>query len=254
MQFTSKWVPAAVGLMVACASTAYAGQEVSVGRVDLQLPGGDEAWQVYRLDDAGIDIAGQGVSFHQKAETKLLVRRTPDRVIDAAFIVRANVSGKGRFSGLVFSEASCTGGSGVFADGDEPGPAAHSFRCLLVTVPHDVTGQQWFPHWVQEPLAKDGWTWPRTMQLVIAKQYANTGAYVDITAFVRPELLPAVADQDARDGAVAQPEIVTAASLKWGRLLQEAATDSVYSIRGKLPVPELAIPGEGDGTQPVAIR
>jgi hypothetical protein len=119
---------------------------------------------------------------------------------------------------------------------------------------HDVTGQQWFRHWVKDTSAKDGWTWPRTMQLVIAKQYVNTGACIDITAFLRPELLPAVADQDAMDGAVAQPEIVTAASLKRVRLLQEAASDSVYSIRGKLPVPELAMPSEGDGTQPVAIQ
>jgi hypothetical protein len=105
MQFTSKWAQLRLALLVACASTAFAGQEVSAGRADLQLPGDDEAWRVYRLDDAGIDISGQGVSFHQKVETKLIVRLTPDRVIDAAFIVRANVSGKGRFSGLVYSEA-----------------------------------------------------------------------------------------------------------------------------------------------------
>lgn len=251
MQFSMKRLSAAACWLAVCATTAHAGQEVSVGRVDLQLPGGEEAWRVYQLSDTGNALSGQGVSFQQKAETKVLVRATPDRVIDAAFIVRANDSGKGRFSGIIYSDARCTGGEGVFAEAGESGPAAHSFRCLMVTVPHDVTGQPWFPQLVKDTLAKDGWTWHRNMQLVIAKQYANTGAFVDITAFVRPELLPALADQDAIDRALVQPGIVTATSLKWGRLLQEAATNSVYSIRGKLPVPELVMPVQGEGGEPV---
>lgn len=247
MRFSMKRLSAAACWLAVCATTAHAGQEVSVGRVDLQLPGGEEAWRVYGLSDTGNEFSGQGVSFQQKAETKVLVRVTPDRVIDAAFIVRANASGKGRFSGIIYPDARCVAGEGVFAEGGESGPAAYSFRCLMVTVPHDVTRQTWFPTAVKDTLAKDGWTWPRTMQLVIAKQYANTGAYVDVTAFVRPELLPALAVPDAKGPSAGQPEIVSAASLKWARLLQQAATGSVYSIRGKLPVPELVMPGQGEG-------
>lgn len=242
MRFSLRRASVAVCLVAACAATADAGQEVSVGRVALQLPGGDEAWQVYELNDAGSEFSGQGVNFQQKAETKILVRKTPDRVVDAVLIVRANGSGKGRFNGIVYSDTSCKGGIGFVAEGDEPSPVARSFQCLLVSVPHDVTQQKWFPQAVKSTLAKDGWTWPPTMHLFVAKQYANTGAYVDVTAFLLPELLPAVARQEPQAGAVAQPEVVTPESLNWGRLLQKAATSSVYSIRGNLPVPELAAP------------
>lgn len=252
MQFSWKWTSVAACCVAACATTAYAGQNVAVGRVELQLPGGDETWQVYALSDAGVDISGSGVTFNQKAETKVLVRRTADRVIDAALIVRANVSGKGRFSGINFPNASCTGGPGVFAEGDQPGPGARSFQCMAVVMPGEVTGLKGVHQPIQAMLAKDGWTWPPTMQIILAQQYAHTGAYVHVTALLLPERLPALAEPQPKEGADAQPAFVTAASLKWGRLLQEAATSSVYSIRGKLAVPELAVPeldmpSESDG-------
>lgn len=42
----------------------------------------------------------------------------------ALFVVRANATGKGQFSGVVYPNNECKGSSTVFAEGDEPGPAA----------------------------------------------------------------------------------------------------------------------------------
>lgn len=222
-------------LLLGNAAMALAGQEVSVGRVDLLLPG--EGWQVQSLPDQGNAFSGAGHTHQQEAELKLIARPGAEGVLDALFVVRANASGKGRFSGVLYPGHGCTAGPAVLAEGDEPGEARRSFRCLQVgSMPADQVPQV-FPAPVLEWVAQKGWRLPPSATVVSAQQHAHTGAFAVALILLRP-LAPVEA------GAPSAPEAlpigVTASDVRWARQMQEAVSDSVYSLRGKLPVPELA--------------
>lgn len=236
----SNAVAALTWLLLAWGGTVQATEVVSVGRVDVQLPG--EGWQSHAVPDQGNAMSGQSVSHKQQAETRILLRLRPDQTIDAVFTVRANVSGIGRFSGIAYSNARCEGPAGVFAEGDAPSPAARSYRCLFVTQAGTVRSEDPFFKQLLGLLDEKGWKLAPSMHLILAKQYAYTGAFADVTALVAPEVLPVFS---AKSGPSAEPlpAGVSAASVQWGRLLQTAVTDSVYSIRGKLPVPDLSFAG-----------
>lgn len=223
-------------LLLALGGTAHASEEVSVGRIDMQLPG--EGWQSQSLPDRGTTLSGGGLTRQQQAETKVLVRRAPDQTIDVVFIVRANATGKGRFSGVRFHDLRCEGPAGAFVEGDPPSSAASSYRCLYVTHAGTVGDPATFFQQMQHELDAASWKLAPTMHLMVARQYANSGAYVDFTVLVAPHALPAQSRASAQT-ADPLPAGVSMASVQWGRLLQKAVTDSVYSIRGKLPVPEL---------------
>jgi hypothetical protein len=223
-------------LVLAWSAAVHATEVVSVGRVDMQLPG--EGWQSLAVPDQGNEFSGSGVTQRQQTETRLLWRRAPDQTIDALFIVRANVSGKGRFSGVSYADARCEGPPETFAEGDPPGPAARSFRCLIVTPPGTVNAQDPFFKQMLGLLQAQGGKLAPRVHLMVAKQYANTGAFAHVTALVAPEALPTLSDN-----AELLPAGVSAASVQWGRLLQKGVTDSVYSVWGKLPVPDLSPAG-----------
>ena len=223
-------------LLLVLGGAVHATEVVSVGRVDIQLPG--EGWQSHALPDQGNALSGSGVTHRQQAETRVLLRRAPDQTIDAIFIVRANVSGKGRFSGIAYSDARCEGPAGTFAEGDPPSPAARSFRCLYVSQPGTVGDPEIFFQHIRGTLDVKQWKLAPSMHLMSAKQYANTGAFLDVTALVAPEALSTLTDATGQ-AAEPLPAGVTPASVHWGRMLQKAVTDSVYSVWGKLPVPDL---------------
>lgn len=143
----------------------------------------------------------------------------------------------------MFSDAQCAGSTGVFAEGDKPGPAARSFRCLKVVAPARSSALTDFPEDVASVLSKLGVRLPPRMFVVSAVQYATTGAFGIVVAYLRP-LASATPTDKAQDVPDALPLGVTATSVQWGRQLQEAVKDSVYSIRGKLAVPELTFVDE----------
>ena len=62
------------------------------------------------------------------------------------------------------------------------------------------------------------------------------GAFVDLMALVVPEALPVI---PGTSGPSTEPlsKGVSAAGVRWGRQLRKAATDCVYSVRGRLTVP-----------------
>ena len=224
-------------LLLGSAATALAGQEVSVGRVDLLLPG--EGWQVQSVPDQGNSFSGSGHTHQQDTELKLIARPGADGVLDALFVVRANASGKGRFSGVLYPNQECRGGSAVLAEGDEPGEARRSFRCLQVgSMPADQVPQL-FPEPVLEWVAQKGWRLPPNAMVVSAQQHAHTGAFAVALILLRP-LAPAPVDAGAPSAPETLPLGVTSSDVRWARQMQEAVSDSVDSVRGKLPVPELA--------------
>jgi hypothetical protein len=227
-------------LLLVWGGTAHATEVVSVGRVDIQLPG--EGWQSYAVPDKGNAMSGMGESHRQQAETRVLLRRAPDQTIDAVFIVRANASGKGPFSDIMYPDARCEGPAGVFAEGDPPGPTALSFRCLFVTPAGSWGDPDLFFQKILGPLAEKGWKVAPSMHMMRARQNASTGAFADVTVMIASKEIPALSAASG-PSAEALPAGVTAASVQWGRLLQKAVTDSVYSIRGKLPVPDLSPSG-----------
>lgn len=247
MKFTllAPWLAAC--LLAVGGDVAHAAQEVSVGRVDLLLP--NEGWQVYALKEGGREIVGSGVIYNQTTESKLLVLPGADRVVSALLIVQANSSGKGRFSGVQFSDARCGGGPGIYAQGDLPGPAARSFRCLRVWASHNVSGPNGLQEAVKAILAKEDWKLPATMHAVSTTQHANTGAFATVVAVVRPEALRALPEQ-ALEEVPALLQGVSPAAVQWARQLQESVSDSVYSIRGKLPVPVLTGLGLAERANP----
>lgn len=223
-------------VLLGCCAQAFAGQEVSVGRVEVVLPG--EGWQVFQLEDSGNTMAGGGVTSQQTAETKVMAHFGSDKVLDAVILVRANESGKGRFSGVSYPDAKCTGPKGLFSEGDQGGPGARSFKCLQIwrqSIPNVSSG---IPRPALEWLTKNGWDFPPTMDMVYATQYANTGAYASMLVYLRPIAAQPVVTQ-TRDIPSALPGGLVEAIAHWGRELQEAVSDSVYSIRGKLPMPKL---------------
>lgn len=220
-------------LLLGCCAQAFAGQEVSVGRVDVELPG--EGWQVFKLEDSGRTMAGYGETYQQTAETKVMAHFGTDKVLNAVIVVRANGSGKGQFSGISYPDARCTGPKWMFAEGDQGG---RSFRCLKIwqqSMPNALSG---VPQPAQEWLAKNGWSAPPSMDAVNASQYANTGAYAWIVAFLRPIATKPVVSKK-REFPSGLPNGLIDDHVHWGRELQEATTDSVYSIRGKLKMPTL---------------
>ncbi|MBA4265791.1 MAG: hypothetical protein C0453_11960 [Comamonadaceae bacterium] len=237
MPVTKKSIAAATltWSLLAFGVTVQATEVASVGRVEMRLPG--EGWQTYGVTDHGIAMSGGSVTRQQQTDTTVLVRRAPDETIDAVFIVRANATGKGRFSGVVFPDARCEGPAGTFVEGDPPSPAARSFRCLFVSQPGAVSLPDDFLQQLPGALGDQGWKLAPIMHLMAAKQYANTGAFLDVTVLMAPEVLPALTDATGQ-AAEPLPAGVTPASVHWGRLLQKAVTDSVYSIRGKFPVPD----------------
>lgn len=228
-------------VLASCSAAALAAQEIPVGRLDVRLPG--DGWQVHLMDVQKRTISGDGHAHEQATEYKMLIRRGPDQLLDAVLMVRANASGIGRFSGLMFSDAQCAGSTGVFAEGDKPGPAARSFRCLKVVAPARSSALTDFPEDVASVLSKLGVRLPPRMFVVSAVQYATTGAFGIVVAYLRP-LASATPTDKAQDVPDALPLGVTATSVQWGRQLQEAVKDSVYSIRGKLAVPELTFVDE----------
>lgn len=223
-------------MLPGCCALAFAGQEVSVGRVDVELPG--EGWEVLKLEDNGNTFSGQGETYRQTAETKVMVHFGTDKVLDAIILVGANVSGKGRFSGVGYADAKCTGQKGLFAEGDQGGPVARSFQCLQIWRQSFTNVLSGIPQPAVEWLAKNGWDAPPTMDVVYARQYANTGAYAWIVAYLRPIATKPVVTK-TRELPDGLPTGVLKEHLQWGRELQEATTDSVYSIRGKLKMPKL---------------
>lgn len=234
----------AAALLLGHGALALAGQEVPVGRVDVQLPG--EGWQVHVLPDTGNTYAGSGHTHQQETELKFIARVAPDGVIEALFVIRANASGKGRFSGVVYPNSNCTAGRGVFAEGDEPGPGLRSFRCLqMVQTPVDRLSS-YLPAPAMTWILQNGWRFPPNVLAVSTQQHAHTGAFAVTLAFLRP-LASKPADASAKNLPATLPIGLTATSVQWGRQLQEAVSDSVYSIRGKLPVPEMAFAEEALG-------
>lgn len=231
----------AAGMLAGSCGQALAGQEVAVGRLGLRLPG--DGWQVHSMDERGNTISGDGHSHQQSADYKVIVHRGADQRLDAVLLVRANASGIGRFSGLMFSDAKCGGSAGIYAEGDKPGPAARSYRCLQVVPPQMDFALTDFPEDVRGVLSKQGWKLPPTMFVVSAVQYATTGAFAVVVAYLRPLASTPAAD-DAKGIPETLPFGVTATSVQWGRQLQEAVSDSVYSIRGKLALPDLQFADE----------
>lgn len=215
---------------------AMAGQEVSVGRVDVQLPG--DGWQVYSVEDKGITLSGSGYTYQQTTEFKVIVHYGTDKVIDALILVRANDSGKGRFSGISYPDAKCPGSPDVFAEGDPPGHAARSFRCLKVGRQLSLAVSSALPLSARDWLTKNGWTLPPMLDGVSAVQHTNTGAFAVVVAYLRPIAANPVVTQTRAlpDGL---PRGMIENNVHWGRELQEAVSDSVYSIRGKLQVPKI---------------
>lgn len=235
-------------LLVSGALPAWASQEIPVGRVDLQLPG--DGWQAYTVEDKGNTISGFGYSHQQASEYKVLVRRGADQRVDAVVLVRASASGIGRFSGLGFTSAQCQGSSLVYAEGDPRGASARSFRCLRILGPQRGIEVSDFPEEARDVLAKQGWSLPPSMFVVSALQYATTGSFAAVVAYLRP-LATGAANQVPERPPEGLPAGVTATSLEWGRRLQEAVSDSVYSIRGKLPVPDLSFADMASEPQPL---
>lgn len=231
-------------LLAGCTVQALAGQEVPVGRVDLQLPG--EGWQVYSVEDKGVTLTGNGHSHRQTTETKVIVHHGSDHVLDAVFVVRANNSGKGIFSGVVFPDAECEGSAKVYAEGDKPGPSAQSFRCLQVAAWHPYAQSSGIPEDAMTWITQKGWLFPPDMFVMMAVQHANTGAFAEFLGYVRP-VEKAPADADATAVPPSLPEGLNAASVQWSRQLQQAVTNSVYSIRGKLHVPVMVFAETGNG-------
>lgn len=223
-------------MLLGCCAQAFAGQEVSVGRVDVELPG--EGWQVLKLEDSGTTLSGGAVTYQQTAETKVMAHFGTDKMLDAVILVRANESGKGRFSGVFYSDSKCTGKNGLFAEGDQGGPAARSFQCLQIWRQFKSKVLSGIPQAAAEWLAKNGWDAPPTMDVVFASQYSNTGAYAWIAAYLRPIATNPVVTK-TRELPSEVPSWLLKEHLHWGRELQEATTDSVYSIRGKLKMPRL---------------
>lgn len=223
-------------MLLGCCASALAEQEVPVGRVDVKLPG--EGWQVLKVEDSGRTIAGGAVTYQQTTDFKVIVHHGTDKVLDAVILVRANESGKGRFSGVAYPDAKCTGSPRVFAEGDQGGPAARSFRCLQIwrqSIPNVSSG---IPRPALEWLAKNGWDFPPTMDMVSATQYAHTGAFASMLVYLRPIATNPVVTK-TRELPNGLPNWLLEAHAHWGRELQEAVSDSVYSIRGKLPMPKL---------------
>ncbi len=241
MTYRSRTAATLTWLLFAMGGVVHATEVVSVGRVDMQLPG--EGWHSQSLPDQGTAMSGGSVTRQQQAETKVLVRRAPDQTIDAVFIVRANATGKGRFSGVRFHDVRCEGPAGAFVEGDPPSSAASSYRCLYVSQPGTLGDPATFFQQMQRELDVTSWKLAPTMHLMVARQYANSGSFVDFTVLVAPHALPAPAEAPAQT-AEPLPAGVSMASVQWGRLLQKAVTDSVYSIRGKLPVPDLLPSGD----------
>lgn len=228
-------------VLAGCGAHALAAQEVPVGRIDVRLPG--DGWEVHSVEDQGNTISGEGHTHEQATAYKVIVRRGPDQLLDAVLMVRANASGIGRFSGLMFSDAQCGGPAAVYAEGDKPGLAARSFRCLKVVAPRTSIALSDFPDEVRSVLSKLGWRLPHTMFVVSAAQYATTGSFAVVGAYLRP-LARTPATDRAQDIPETLPFGVTATNVQWARQLQEAVSDSVYSIRGKLAVPELKFADE----------
>ena len=125
----------------------------------------------------------------------------------------------------------------MYAEGDSPNAGARSFRCLQVVPPHPVSQARTLPTNARELLEREGWTLPPLMVSASAMQYATTGAFAVVIAYLQPT------QETGGETSVEQPENlppgITAQSVEWGRELQKAVSDSVYSIRGKLPVPDL---------------
>jgi hypothetical protein len=223
-------------VLAVCGAQALAGQEVPVGRVDVRLPG--DGWEVHLVDAQKNTLSGYGHTHQQAIEYKVLVRRGPGQLLDAILLVRANASGIGRFNGVSYSGAGCEGPAGAYAEGDKAGPAARSYRCLQVLAPGRSSALTDFPEDIAAVLSKLGVRLPPSMFVVSAEQYATTGAFGVVVAYLRPLASATVTDKDQGIPDNLPPG-VTATSVQWGRQLQEAVKDSVYSIRGKLPVPEM---------------
>ncbi|GAA6141938.1 hypothetical protein [Hydrogenophaga sp. 5NK40-0174] len=230
----------AIALAAACLfalglSAAHADQEVSVGRVDVQLPG--EGWRVVSIDDRGNRLVGPGLDYRQTAESKVMVHLGEDKVLNALVVVRANVSGRGRSSGVRYPGAKCVGPSEMFSEGDPTTPAPTSFRCLQVTAEHDLASSPALDDATKAAIAKEGWVLPPSVFFATASQYANTAAFAHVVAVVRP--LAPMGAPGTGDSETALPPGVSASSVQWARQLQEAVTDSVYSFGGDLEVPPL---------------
>jgi hypothetical protein len=231
-------------VLAGCGTQALAAQEVPVGRLDVRLPG--DGWEVHSIADEKNTISGDGHTHQQTTDYKALVHRGPDQVVDAVLLVRANVSGIGRFSGLIFTDTRCEGPKGVYAVG---GPDSRSYRCLQVTPQASISPTD-VPEDVSSMLTKLGWRLPPSMFVVSATQYATTGSFAVVVAYLRP-----LAGTPATDGAQGIPDTlppgVAVTSVQWGRQLQEAVRDSVYSIRGKLTIPEWTLADEARAPTPL---
>lgn len=245
----------ACGVFLGACAPAMADQEVSVGRVDVQLQG--DGWQVINVGERirNINSIG-GFDIKQKEEAKVFVHLDANRVMDAMVVVRANASGNGSSSRMFYSNAQCRGNPSVYAEGDTPSPQASSYKCLQVFAPQSVAALRIVEGEMAALFTKNGWKTPSHMSSVVSQQHSTTGAYAHVAAYLTPLASPpksAVEAVEAEKGSKPIPATVSPASVQWARQLQEAVTDSVYSFGGDLNVPAMVFADqEKDASKPEA--
>jgi hypothetical protein len=210
--------------------------EIAVGRVDVQLDA--DHWQAFDVNDAGSRYEGDrsGVI---NSSTKLLVLRDNEGV-RAVLLVRANKSGIGGRASSMRYTSPCPRQDWFYSEGNEGGPLAHSYQCLVVLPPAPfltAKGETWDD--LRALLDSRQVKLEGIVHLVDTKQAASTGAFSSVMALIPSVALPAESTKLPTPPGV--PSVVSAAAVQWGRQLMESVRSSVYSLSGDLRVPALSV-------------
>ena len=217
-----------VGLLAASvlAMAPLHAEEFSVGRAEVQLPGGP--WRELALQDAGQAYAGE-VSGTISSETKVFVKEGAGQAVEALVLVRS--SSGGIRGGTMTYSGGCDGDEVSYAEvGQLRGQG--STQCLRVIRSFETQSvlkalaPQLPAQWSSAAVL------PKSVITVMSHSAVGTGTFLDVRVFLAPGFAGSIEPVDA-----VLPEGVKAPHVAWARLLSEAVRASVFSLSGKLVFP-----------------
>jgi hypothetical protein len=223
----SKYTASALALVLATQMGVAA--DFSVGRVPVSIPG--DGWRVIEIPDAGSDYNG-GVTGTIRSETKVFLKESPIKDVEAILMVRASLAGMN--NGWMTYTPECKENRNGYALGNT-GTRVGFADCLRVFREFSTQSVlKAIAPKVLEALTAENTILPPSLHTVMSYYANSNGTFVDVRSFMAPKFA-------GRAGTVAEPlpAGVEAKNVVWGLELAEAVRGSVKSISGKLPLPSL---------------
>lgn len=220
-----------VGAGALLVTVAVHAADFSVGRVDITFA--ESSWKEVPLPDQSHTYGGEKEGA-LSVQAKLFVLEPTAHEGQMLVLVSANSQGLGGGrGGYMTYNPDCKSDGRIFREGNE-GFGASFMHCLTVTPLY--TSESVFKALAPQimDLQKTGMVSVQHPVFTVWSLHAiSTGSFVDVRVFVVSPL----GEEEAAAVSETLPNGVPPKHVAWGRRLQSAVKDSVYSLTGRLTMP-----------------